>query len=136
MLGCSMVCDCIQDLRQVLDISGGTTESIFPKQDNRIKCLKLIASQKTMSQFRSIVDVLFCAAYPSHIDGCFAFYNEKGRQLKYLIDMEERESMENEILDMLEEAWISFKRKEPFYYAPSTYIPKSTWEIERQCRAA
>lgn len=142
MLGCSLVCDCVQDLRQVLDISGGVTDSIFPEVEqwldscDNMRCLKFVATRRTMNKFRSITDVVFCASHPTYLDLCLKFYNGNGVALRYIIDMDERQIMENEMLNMLDEAWISFKNKTPYYYVPTVYTPRSTSVIEMMCNIA
>jgi hypothetical protein len=89
----------IQDVRQViacrvtLEPVGGNTASIFRETEDYLlessdhQCaLEYIARRKNMDRYHSMVDFLFCELFPSMQKGCFAFYEDRGPQLRYLID--------------------------------------------------
>lgn len=86
-VSCSMIL-----ILEVPDITGGTTESIFPRTEKMLtkitaymKALKYVASRKKMDRYRSVVDFLFCELNPAWKSSCQKFYDEEGPQMKDLI---------------------------------------------------
>lgn len=72
---------CIQSVGQfqVLDLSGGATESIFPEVEAMLfttssedyqKALQYVAAKKDMNRYKSVVDFLFCELFPEWQHKC------------------------------------------------------------------
>ena len=121
-LSCELTCS------QTLEIDGGATDTIFPRveewleESDHIKCIKKLG--RISSSYWSLMDFLVCFVFPKQRSRCFAYYKDRGPQLRFLIDSLDREDMENQILNTLEEAWISFCQKTPYYYVPMVYEPR------------
>lgn len=92
----------IQRLDQIpmLAISGGATDSIFPKIDSMLeetffqKALEFVAAKKHMDRYNSMVDFLFCEIWIEFQPSCMKFYKGAGPKLKEMISEEARQRFE------------------------------------------
>ena len=68
----------------------------FPKAEELLqdteyqKCLKLVAPNRTIGKYRSMMDFLHCELFPFYKKACFDFYENDGDQL----------------VDMVSESWL------------------------------
>ena len=105
-------CETRLALEQSFQVVGGATQSIFPEVDALLvgstaeyqHALLYVAARKRMSDYRSMVDFLFCELHPKWKLSCRSFYQGAGSQLRELIDEDERVSYNTRMLKALEVA--------------------------------
>lgn len=103
-------------IRQAQKVSGGITESIFPKVEEWLQedgdhqaALDHICSRKScMDDYRSQVDFIFAEMHPSWRGKTRAFYENRGKQLRYLINEKERLYYEARMLALLEVGYAAY----------------------------
>lgn len=93
-LSCSLQMEC--KLVQALQLAGGATESIFPQVEAVLlndteyqKALEFVGSMKDKSRYHSTMDFFFCELVPEYRKKCFLFYDDKGKQLKDILTIQE-----------------------------------------------
>lgn len=99
-----------QSQRNEQQLSGGLTQSIFPRVDHALKntdtqrALEFVASRKRMNRYRSLVDFLFCELFTEWQEDCQQFYAGEGCQLRERIRSEFRSGYEVVMLHALDVA--------------------------------
>lgn len=107
-----MICS----IRQAQQVTGGISDSVFPKVDawlqddgDHQRALEHIASRKScMDDYRSQVDFIFAELHPSWRGKTFAFYEGRGKQLRFLITDKERLYYEARMLALLEVGYAAY----------------------------
>lgn len=114
----NLCCSLELSLSQELSIRGGATQTIFPKVERWLQrktenwqALQYIAGRKQMERYRSIVDFVFCEIFIEWQNGCFRYYEERGKKLRFLITREQRQELEKRLLAGLKMASKLFQKK-------------------------
>src|SRR3989344_7300076 len=101
--------------RQILDLVGGATSSIFPEAEawllsegDHWEALQYVARRKNQDKYTSMMDFLFCELFVEYRKDCFRFYNEKGPLLKEMISQEQIAKFDNVLLQALKIAHNAF----------------------------
>jgi len=102
-------------IRQAQQVSGGATDSIFPKVDawlqedgDHQRALDHIAGRKDMDRYRSQVDFVFAELHPEWRNKTFAFYADRGKQLRFLLADKQRAFYEARMIALLEVAYAAY----------------------------
>ena len=80
-----------QVFRQELSLTGGATQTIFPKAEQLLaetdyqKALQFVSSRKNMNRYRSMMDFLFMELFTQYQKHCFRYYEDKGPLLKDML---------------------------------------------------
>jgi len=75
-------------IRPSVPLSGGASESVFPKgeawlqQDDHENALRVLAQSRPAQGYRSVIDFLFCTVFPWQQQACQRFYDDKGPALR------------------------------------------------------
>ena len=103
---------------QVLQAIGGTTESIFPQVENKLisssdlqNALRYVGSRKKMSNYRSMLDFMFCELHPYYRNSCQRFYDHDGPPLRERINAEQVAYYNRYMLTALDVAYKLFCEK-------------------------
>jgi len=101
--------------RHELRLSGGTTESVFPKVEQWLQqdsdhqhALRHIAGRKSVIRYRSVIDFIFTELHPSMHKHVVAFYEDRGPQIRFMITERERVYFEARMIVLLEVAYGAF----------------------------
>lgn len=81
-------------MRQGLALTGGMTQSIFPRVEALLvgsgskysEALCAIASRKDMNRYQSLMDFLICEIYTMYKKHCFFYYDDNGPNLKSMLE--------------------------------------------------
>jgi hypothetical protein len=82
------------ELAQELSITGGLTQSVFPRSERWLKksskhqrALRELfekSDDDRLAKYRSLMDAVFCESFPHEQEACFAYYANKGPKLNEL----------------------------------------------------
>jgi hypothetical protein len=102
----------LQNLELRMELTGGVTESLFPKVEEWlqessdrqyvVRTIQSFARVDDTGGYKSVVDYIFANVYPSWRKHVFRYYRGKGSQLKHQITNAERLKMQRRMLKCLE----------------------------------
>ncbi len=80
------------EFSQQLALTGGLSESVFPKIDLLLQegeyqeALQFIASRKSMERYQSMVDFILCEIFVQFRKDCFKYYEGTGEPFRKMIE--------------------------------------------------
>lgn len=117
----------ICSLRQDIDVSGGMTQTVFPRVEKWLKrtvknqnTIKRLAIRKKIGRYESLIDFLFCEIFTSFRQSCFEYYEGRGNKLNDIISDKEARYYDDFLIFVLLYAtrergtfnsWSEFRRK-------------------------